>query len=434
MTTAAGTPKERSPYRRWQIQIFSATWLAYAGYYFCRKAFYVVKADLAESFGITTIDLAHLGTAYLVAYMIGQFSSAWVGRRLGPKLLLLVGMGISIGCNAAFGFTNGFWTVLVFLTLNGLAQGTGWPGCIGSLAFWFKRAQRGSILGVWSTCYQVGSVLASSLAAFLLGYAGWRYSFFGASVVLMAIWLLVLWLHPNRPRDKGLPPIEADEADEEEGTDEAEAASAGARKGLGWSPAVIVTILLMGLTYFCIKFLRYALWSWAPFFLRRNFDLAGDDAGYLSTVFDLFGFLGVLVAGFASDRLFKGRRSALCVLMLAMMTLSFLAMYVVGSTNVLAFAISMGFAGFMLYGPDSLISGVGAIDVGSKRGALVAAGIINGMGSIGPIFQEQLIGWMYRAFDQELLPIFMVFVGVALAGTVVSALLWLQGRRGTSKL
>ena len=27
-------------YRPWQIRIFAATWLAYAGYYFCRKPFY----------------------------------------------------------------------------------------------------------------------------------------------------------------------------------------------------------------------------------------------------------------------------------------------------------------------------------------------------------------------------------------------------------
>ena len=77
-------------------------------------------------------------------------------------------------------------------------------------------------------------------------------------------------------------------------------------------------------------------------------------------------------------------------------------MFVFGSTSVFNFAVSIGLVGFMLYGPDSLISGVGAIDVASKRGALVAAGIINGMGSMGPIFQEELIGWMYRAYNQAI--------------------------------
>ena len=419
--------KQTSSYRPWQLKILTATWLSYAGYYFCRKAFYVVKADLAETLALTTIDLANLGTAYLVFYMIGQFSSAYFGKRLGPKLLLLAGMGISIACNIMFGISNGFWTMFVFLSLNGLAQGTGWPGCIGSLAYWFKRKQRGSVLGMWSTCYQVGSVVATSFAAYILGQYGWRWSFFGASTILLIVWVIVLFLHPNRPEDVGLTPL----VDSEDSDDDASKVDGNS---LGWTKEVVVTIVMMGLVYFCIKFLRYALWSWAPFFLRNNFQLAGDNAGYLSTVFDMAGFAGVIAAGFVSDKLFKGRRSFLAFIMLALMTLSFILMQVKGSTSVLFFTISMGLAGFMLYGPDSLLSGVGAIDVGAKKGALSAAGIINGIGSIGPIFQSQIIGRMYENNNHELLPIFIMLVAVASAGTALTFILWMRSKSGKANL
>ena len=183
--TDAAATQDRSldrAYRPWQIRIFAATWLAYAGYYFCRKPFYVVKADMAGALGFSTLELAHLGTAYLAAYAVGQFSSAFFGRKLGPKLLLVLGIGISVACNFVFGFANSFWTVMLFLAINGVAQGTGWPGCIGSLAFWFRRDQRGSVLGVWSTCYQVGSLVSTGFAAYLLGRAGWRWSYFGCAL------------------------------------------------------------------------------------------------------------------------------------------------------------------------------------------------------------------------------------------------------------
>jgi sugar phosphate permease len=94
----------------------------------------------------------------------------------------------------------------------------------------------------------------------------------------------------------------------------------------------------------------------------------------------------------------------------------------------------MGLAGFMLFGPDALLSGVGAIDVGSKRGALAAAGIINGMGSIGPIFQEEIIGWMYKASGQRIFPILVMLVCVAAAGTFVTFLLWMRARKGKANL
>jgi len=88
----------------------------------------------------------------------------------------------------------------------------------------------------------------------------------------------------------------------------------------------------------------------------------------------------------------------------------------------------------MLFGPDALLSGVGAIDVGSRRGALAAAGIINGMGSIGPIFHEEIIGWMYKAFGHRLFPILAMLVCMATAGTFVSFLLWRWARRGKVNL
>ncbi len=413
-----------SPYRPWQVRILAATWLAYAGYYFCRKPFYVAKAGIADALTLSATDVANLGTAYLVAYMVGQFASAYFGKKLGPKLLLLAGTGISIASTALFGAANSFQTVMLWIALNGLAQGTGWPGCIGSLAHWFRRRERGSVLGLWSTCYQAGPIAATLLASYLLGTMGWRWSFFGGAVVLLAIWFLILLLHPNRPEDAGLPAIEDG--------DEGAAHTGGNGESKGWDRDTITTIALMGLIYFCIKFLRYALWSWLPWFLNKNFFMTQANAGYLSTVFDICGFAGVMASGFISDRVFKGRRSFLSFIMICMMTLSFFMMYYSGSKSLVLFTVSIGFAGFMLFGPDSLLSGAGAIDVGSKKGALAAAGIINGMGSIGPIFQEQLVGWMYQRYDRSLFPVLFMLVCVASVSAVLTLLLWLRSRRGRS--
>lgn len=428
---------ENTEYRKWQYRIFSATWLAYVGYYFTRKAFFVVKSDMADSLGLDSIHLAHLGTAYLVFYMVGQYSSAYFGRRLGPKYLLLFGMGISLICNIVFGASNSYWTIMLFLSLNGMAQGTGWPGCIGSLAYWFKRKQRGTILGIWATCYQIGSLIATAFAAYMLGKYGWRWSFYGASMVMLLIWAATFYLHPNRPEDVGLNPL-VDEDEEIIIPEVEEIAEKSIDKktenSLGWNREVIITIITMGIIYFGIKFLRYALWSWAPFLLKNNFGLEGDDAGYLSTVFDLFGFVGVVFAGFVSDKYFKGKRSLLSFIMLFLMTLSFILMYTLGSTSLLYFTISMGLSGFMLYGPDSLISGAGAIDVGSKKGALVAAGIINGTGSIGPIFQEELIGWMYEKYNHQLEPIFILLVFVALITALITFMLWWRTKKNAVQL
>lgn len=415
--TSAG---QSSAYRPWQIRILVTTWLAYAGYYFCRRPFYLTKISLSHSLHLSTIDLANLGTAYLVAYMLGQFSSAYFGRKLGPKMLLLAGIMISIISTALFGISNGYWTIMLLISLNGLAQGTGWPGCIGSLAFWFRRKERGRVLGFWATCYQLGQVFASLLASFLLDLAGWRWSFFGGAMVLLVVWFIVLALHPRTPEHAGLPPL----VDEDDARDTTENR---ADEKLGWDRSVVTTIVMMGLIYFCIKMIRYALWSWLPTYLNKNYFLTEVDAGYLSTIFDICGFTGVIVGGFISDTIFKGRRAIVSLGMLVLMTFSFLVMYLVGSSNLVIFSIAIGFAGFMLFGPDSLLSGVGAIDVGSRKGALSAAGIINGMGSIGPIFQEQIIGRMSEYY-------IVLLLVMAAASACIMFVLWIMSKKGIANL
>ena len=72
-TTAAIIPL----YRRWRIQIFAVTWIAYAGFYFTRQAFSVAKLGILEdpilSTTLTKSTLANLDAAYLAAYAAGQF-------------------------------------------------------------------------------------------------------------------------------------------------------------------------------------------------------------------------------------------------------------------------------------------------------------------------------------------------------------------------
>ena len=61
--------------RIWRIRVLVATWLSYAGFYFCRKNFSIAKSAILGKLEVSTSALAHVFTAYLVAYMIGQFAT-----------------------------------------------------------------------------------------------------------------------------------------------------------------------------------------------------------------------------------------------------------------------------------------------------------------------------------------------------------------------
>ncbi|MDP6945630.1 MAG: MFS transporter, partial [Myxococcota bacterium] len=156
--------------RMWRVRILTTTWLSYAAFYVCRKNFAIAKSSIMSSMEIGRSDVAHIFTAYLAAYMVGQYLTGFLGRKVAMRMLLLTGMGITLLCNVAFGFTYlmgpaGYWPFLLLMVVNGFAQSTGWPGNVGVLGNWLPPRDRGKVMALWATCYQLGSILAKAFAA-----------------------------------------------------------------------------------------------------------------------------------------------------------------------------------------------------------------------------------------------------------------------------
>lgn len=391
MANAASPPLSTAQVA-WRWRILIASYFAYGGYYLTRKAFTLCKTSLARDLGWELRDTAHIWTAYLVAYMVGMFVNSFVGRRWGPRILLLGGLGLSIVFNVIFGFANSFATFLVFMAFNGLVQASGWPGTVGAVAHWLRPAERGTIMGFWSTNYLFGNMLVKSLGGFLLGAYGWRWSFWGCTVLSFAIWWLVYFWQRNRPEDVGLNPIVDSTATERRAVEasQADRVTVGQYLELALNPI----ILAMGASYFCIKFLRYALDSWLPAFLNLQ-GLGVASASYYSQVFDLAGIGGVVLAGWLVDRRFTGNWAAVCALM-ALGIIAGYAAVIAFAHNPVAVAIWFGLVGFMLYGPDTLLCGAASVQVAGEKNAVAVAGLVNGMGSVGSIVQEEVIGWLVR--------------------------------------
>lgn len=379
-------------HRIWRWRVLLSTYFGYAGYYLCRKVFSICKTTLADEFSVGLDKIAHIWAAFLVAYMIGQFVCSFVGRKWGPRLLLLGGLGISIAINVAFGFANSYWTFLVFMFFNGLVQASGWPGSVGGVAEWLRKHERGTIMGVWSTSYLVGNLVVKYVGAVLLGQWGWRWSFWGCTLITFVIWWLIYFWQRSKPEDVGLAPIVPAEA----GPERTVAAGTSERLTLREYARLAVNpvIFAMGLTYFCIKFLRYSLDSWLPTFLNIM-GLNPERASYYSSLFDIGGILPAVLAGWALDRVFRGDWAKVCLIM----AIGMIAGYILVlrfEANPAAVAVSFGLVGFMIYGPDTLICGAASVQVAGEKNGVAVAGIVNGIGSLGPVIQEVVIGQLMR--------------------------------------
>jgi OPA family sugar phosphate sensor protein UhpC-like MFS transporter len=88
----------------------------------------------------------------------------------------------------------------------------------------------------------------------------------------------------------------------------------------------------------------------------------------------------------------------------------------------LSLGLSFFLIGFLLYAPDSLVSGIAAIDFGTKKGASTAAGLINGFGSIGAIIGGTIPGFFKDQWGWD--GIFMMLGGATLLATILLIPKW----------
>jgi sugar phosphate permease len=380
--------------RMWRWRILIATYFGYGGYYLTRKVFTLCKTTLADEWGVQVGEIWHIWTAFLIAYAVGQFINSYLGRKWGARVLLVGGLGISIVVNALFGFTNSYWTFVALMIVNGLVQATGWPASVGAVSMWLRPHERGSVMGIWSTSYAVGNIAVKNIAPVLLGYWGWQWSFWGCSMATLLTWVLLLVWQRNQPEDIGLDSI----VDKDDGERLGQAIEASQESQISFKEYLTLAlnpiVLAMGTSYFCIKLLRYLLDSWLPTFLN----LQGLDvmrAGLYSQIFDWAGLAGAIFAGYVLDKVFRGNWAVLCFLMSLGMVVGYGAVIYFGS-NPYAVAFCFGLVGFMLYGPDTIMCGAACIEAAGEKNGIALAGIVNGIGSIGPILQEPVIGWLMR--------------------------------------
>jgi sugar phosphate permease len=414
------SPKHRS----WRIKVFVATWLSYVGFYFCRTPFSKAKHAIGVANHWDAATLGNVWTAYLIAYAIGQFLASRMGPALGPRKNVLIGMALSVCVTLAMGIAPTWKVMAGLVAVNGLAQATGWSGNVGTMAGWFHKHERGRVMGIWATNFTVGALASGWVMAWVLDVASWQWCFYTGAAVLTAIWINFYIHQRNTPEDVWLAPVD----DPETEIDESKLVEPANTK-IALSRDAWINLFLVAGFYFFAKFIRYGLWSWAAYFLATTYHRDEATAALYSTAFDVAGIFGVITTGWISDRFFASRRGEIALIMMLGMVVATALLMALGGTNVWVFVVLLGAVGFTLYGPDSLLTGAGAMDIGSRRLATFAAATISGFGSVGAAVQELVIS---RTFDPKssLVPIFAMLFGSAIMGSLFCAALVWRNRKG----
>ena len=403
--------------------------MAYASLYVCRANIEPGFNLLAVKYGYDNEQTGIVFSIALASYAVGKVVLGAVGDVVGGRRILLFAMISSVIATLLVGAVDwplvlgagpALWVMASFVVLNRFGQSGGWGGLVHVVARWFPPERSGAVMGIVSTSYDLGNVLALLLCAGLVASGfGWRALFIVNPLLLLLVTVVVAFGLRGAPRE----PVPAHRtAIAEAVVEEKERLSALLRrlaKERGFWMAVLLSFLL--------TFVRAAFMTWTPRYLYDVATAAGSTTALSGSIaksafFGAAGMTGSLVIGRLSDRWGPGRRSGVMTISLVLLLGAVLTLAHAHVTDPLGAAALIGLAGLFLLGPYSLLAGAIALDVAGRRGAATTAGVVDGVGYVGASLAALLLGSVSKRYGWS--AAFDVIAGVTALALALTALWW----------
>jgi OPA family glycerol-3-phosphate transporter-like MFS transporter len=413
------------PWYRWRA--LESTFLGYAAFYLVRDNVKVVTNELRNGLNYSESDIGDIMAVTALAYGLSKFLMGSVSDRSDARKFLATGLLLTALCNFAFGACRNYYAHLFIWTLNGFAQGMGWPPCGRVMGHWYSESERGLTFSIWNTSHNWGAGLSGYFAALAVdAYGGWQYAFYVPGMIALASAFYVLWRARDTPQSVGFPPIEEFRQDYPAQME----AGLDLERQLGFRELLVEKVLLnkyiwlLAIANFFTYIVRYSMIDWGPTYLRDVKHVNIVKGGLGITAIELSGVPSTILLGWLSDKL-GGRRGAVVALCMLPIMAAF-AGIIYAPAEWLWFDYLMLMAiGFFVYPSLGLIT-VEALDIVSKKAIGTAAGFIGLFGYIGKAIQSKSIGWTiheYAASHGATAAWNFVLVSIVLCAAVAGLLL-----------
>ena len=418
----------RRQYKYWRLRQLYSTFVGYGVFYFVRKNIPIAIPLIESQLGLSKALIGTIVSISDVVYGISKFVNGFLGDRCNARYFMAVGLLLSALANFLFGMNSAFGVLLVAWVLNGWFQGMGSPPCSRIICHWYAAKERGTYWSFWNTSHQIGLSLVLVLGGYLGEHFGWRWVFYVPAAIAALTSLFLLERLRDTPASLGLPEPEvytgehpfkmpnsassgapsAPAEGEQTSTPAAASEGAEAEQGAAEGEAPAQTkqswgefwtflcqhvfnnpyIWAICLANFFIYILRYGFVTWGPSYLKDQ-GIPLTNAGVTMACFELAGIAGSLLAGWLTDRFFKGRRAPVCVAYMAASFLGILLFWKIPqNSSPWLYTAVLVMVGFFIYGPQLLVA-VMATDLATKKAAATAVGMTGLFGYLSSIVS----GW-----------------------------------------
>ncbi len=354
--------KVQETYGRYRIQALLSVFLGYLAYYIVRNNFTLSTPYLKEHLDLSATQIGLLSSCMLIAYGISKGIMSSLADKASPKVFMACGLILCAIVNVGLGFSTGFWIFAALVVFNGLFQGMGVGPSFITIANWFPRKERGRVGAFWNISHNVGGGIVAPIvgtAFAILGSEHWQSaSYIVPAGVAVLFAFIVLMLGKGSPRQEGLPALEQMMPEEKVVLNARHAVQAPENMS---AFQIFCTYVLrnknawyVSLVDVFVYMVRFGMISWLPIYLLTEKHFSKEEMSVAFLFFEWAAIPSTLLAGWLTDKLFKGRRMPLAMICMALIFVCLIGYW--KSESLLMVTIFAAIVGCLIYVPQFLAS------------------------------------------------------------------------------
>ncbi len=368
-------------YKRYRTRTFWGVTAAYTLYYVCRMTLGVVKQPLIDGGILSAGQLGIIGSAFYFVYAVGKFTNGFLADHCNIRRFMAVGLGISALVNLVLGILGllygplGIASMVMLLSfsilwgLNGWVQSMGSPPGTISLSRWFPLKTRGTMYSIFSSTPQLGKAVSMIVTGFIVAAVGWQWGFLSAAAAGVVGTVIALVFISDTPESRGLPSVQELSGEPLRELDKKPVQDL--QKWVFRHPGIWVIAISTAFLYIT----QHAVSDWGVLFLQKQKAFSLEGATQVIGIAEVFGVAGNLMAGWLSDRVFRGNRVRPVVISGVLAVLSLAGFLFLGGSywaNVAFVALfSMAFSVVFC-----IVAGLMALDFVPRKATGAALGIV----------------------------------------------------------
>ncbi|MGD0658995.1 MAG: MFS transporter [Syntrophorhabdales bacterium] len=369
---------------------------------------------ISRDFHLAPVAAGVLMSSFFFGYALMQIPAGMLADRFGVRKVITVGLIWWSAFTALTAWAGTYAVMLLVRVLFGLGEACLPPSYFKSIAIWTPLKERATMNSIVMSSNSLGPALAPLFAVAIIAMYGWRsvFSFlFIPGIILAALVWLFVAEKPEQSRWISKQEVEEINA----GTPlPRDGKGSNLRMSDAFKSPVVWKVLC---TLFVCMIAAWGYMTWLPSYLVKARGLSLSKMG-LATSYPFFaGFVGAILAGYVSDKVFPKKRNILFIICIVLTAVFF---YLTYSTAGVSAAIAYNtLAGFFLMAANVAITAI-PVTVIPKEIMGVSMGIINFGNQMAGFLAPTIIGFLVQFSGGSFNSTFILLIVACLVSAAIS--------------